>query len=148
MTNRSPADPNAVRILLVEDDLADAKLTLEILKKSSLPIEVERVKDGVEALGYLRREGPYAGVKRPDLILLDLNLPRLGGLEALDRIKQDPELEPIPVLILTCSQSDQDRLLAYESKANFFAVKPSDLEHFFEFVKYLENFWLKGLKSA
>jgi CheY-like chemotaxis protein len=137
-----------VRILLAEDDLADANLTLEIFKKSNFRLEIDRVTDGVEVLAYLRRQGPYAKTLRPDLILLDLNMPRMGGLEVLDEVKRDPQLEEIPVLILTCSKSDSDRIKAYESKANFFAVKPSDLEQFFEFIKYLEDYWLKGLQSV
>jgi chemotaxis family two-component system response regulator Rcp1 len=148
MPETLPNRTEPVHILLAEDDLADANLTLEIFKKSNFPLEIERVKDGVEALAYLRQQGPYARTRRPDLILLDLNMPRLGGLEVLDEVKRDPQLEAIPVLILTCSKSDMDRIKAYESKANFFAVKPSDLEQFFEFIKYLEDYWLKGLRSA
>jgi CheY-like chemotaxis protein len=148
MSNPYPDSSGSVHILLAEDDFADANLTLEIFKKSKIPMEVERVKDGVEALAYLRRQGPYAKARRPDLILLDLNMPRMGGIEVLENIKKDPTLENIPVLILTCSKSDLDRVKAYESKANFFVVKPSDLEQFFAFIKYLEEFWLKGLQSA
>jgi CheY-like chemotaxis protein len=142
-----PADAShPVKILLAEDDLGDANLTLEVFKSSTMPVEITRVKDGEEALAYLKKEGDYAFVPSPDLIFLDINMPRVNGLEVLEVIKNDSELKKIPVLMLTCSRSDEDKKKAYESKANFYMVKPTDLNEFFEFVKYVEQIWIRKLR--
>ena len=137
-----------IKILLAEDDLADANLTFEVFKNSAIPVEITRVKDGEDALAYLKKEEPYTSAPSPDLIFLDVNMPKISGFEVLQMIKGDPELKKIPVLMLTCSRSDEDKMKAYEAKANFYMVKPSDLDEFFEFVKYVEDIWLKKLKTA
>jgi two-component system, chemotaxis family, response regulator Rcp1 len=137
-----------IKILLAEDDLADARLTFEVFKQCNIPVEIARVRDGEDALAYLRMEGEHSKATVPDIIFLDLNMPRVNGLEALAAIKSDPRLRDIPVLMLTCSRSDQDKSNAYESKANFYAVKPADLNEFFEFAKFVQEIWLKGLQQG
>jgi CheY-like chemotaxis protein len=137
-----------VRILLVEDDLGDANLTIEAFKESKIPVDLKRAADGEDALTYLRKEGVHRGAPSPDLVLLDLNMPRKTGLEVLDEIKSDPNLTEIPVLVLTCSKSDADIRRAYEAKANFYIVKPTDLHEFYAAMKYVEEIWLKGVRNA
>jgi chemotaxis family two-component system response regulator Rcp1 len=131
-----------VEILLVEDNLGDTRLTREALKDCKLLNTLHHVEDGVEAMAFLRREGPYAAAPRPDLILLDLNLPRMGGREVLAAIKEDEALKGIPVIILTTSDDEQDVLGAYQSHANCFITKPIALERFLEVVRSIEAFWL------
>ncbi len=140
--------PCPVKILLVEDNLGDATLTLEAFKELRTPVELTRVKDGEDAITYLKKEGDYARVSSPDLILLDLNMPKKTGLEVLDEIKNDPRTKEIPVLILSCSKADTDILKAYEAKANFYIVKPPDLFKFYEAIKFVEEFWFKGIKPT
>jgi CheY-like chemotaxis protein len=140
--------PDPVKILLAEDDLGQASLTLKVFKESKTPFEITRVRDGEEALKYLRKEGSYSAVKRPDLILLDVNMPKMNGFEVLETVKNDPLLKEIPILMLTCSNSDFDKNMAYEKKANFYIVKPGELSQFFDIVKYVEQIWLSGLKRA
>jgi chemotaxis family two-component system response regulator Rcp1 len=134
-----------VRVLLVEDNLGDAALTLEAFKESKTPVEIIRVQDGDAAIAYLKKKNPYLGAFPADLVLLDLNMPKKNGLEVLEEIRKDPQLKEIPVLILTCSQSDADKRRAYDADANFYMVKPADLDEFFEAIQYVEEFWLSRL---
>jgi two-component system, chemotaxis family, response regulator Rcp1 len=131
-----------IEILLVEDNPGDVRLTIEALKEAKVRNHLSVAKDGVEALAFLRREGPYAAAARPDLILLDLNLPRKDGREVLAEIKADASLRAIPVVILTTSQADQDILRSYELHANCYITKPVDLDQFITVVKSIEDFWL------
>jgi two-component system, chemotaxis family, response regulator Rcp1 len=135
-----------VNILLVEDSEADVRLTREALKDSKLEIALEVVNDGVEALMFLRSEGKYSNSQRPDLILLDLNLPRKNGREVLEEIKQDNDLKRIPVVILTISKNEEDILKAYNLRANCYITKPVDLEQFMIVVKSIEDFWFTIVK--
>lgn len=131
-----------VEILLVEDNPGDARLTKEALKDGKVYNRLTVVPDGVEALAYLRREGQYAGAAQPDLILLDLNLPRKDGREVLEEIKADDGLKRIPVVILTSSSAEQDVLKSYGLHANCYVTKPVDLDQFMAAVKAIEDFWL------
>lgn len=138
--------PAPIDILLVEDNAADAELTREALADSKLLSRLHLVRDGVEALAFLRREGEYADVPRPDLVLLDLNLPRKDGRAVLTEIKADPNLRLIPVVVLTSSQAEQDVASAYELNANCYVTKPVDLEQFLTIVRSIEQFWLTVVK--
>jgi len=131
-----------VEILLVEDNPGDARLTLEAFKEGKVLNNFSVVKDGVEALAFLRREGPYAEVKTPDVILLDLNLPRKSGREVLAEIKRDERLKTIPVVVLTTSSAEEDVARSYNDHANCYLTKPVDLEQFLRVVQSIENFWL------
>ncbi|MFA4901125.1 MAG: response regulator [Desulfobaccales bacterium] len=131
-----------IEILMVEDNPGDVRLTVEALKEAKVRNNFHTVEDGVEAMAYLRRQGPYAEAPRPDLVLLDLNLPKKNGREVLAEIKEDPELRRIPVVILTVSQAEQDILKSYNLHANCYITKPVDLDQFLEVVKSIENFWL------
>jgi CheY-like chemotaxis protein len=131
-----------IEILLVEDNPGDVRLTKEALRDGKVRNNLNVAKDGVEALEFLRREGRHANAPRPDLILLDLNLPRMSGREVLAEIKQDPELSTIPVVVLTTSQAEQDIVKAYELNANCYVTKPVDLDQFITVVKSIEDFWL------
>jgi CheY-like chemotaxis protein len=136
----------AIEILLVEDNPDDSFRTMEELHKGKIHNTVHLVEDGVEALRFLRRQAPHAQAPRPDLILLDLSLPRLGGLEVLAEIKRDPELRPIPVVIMTSSTRDQDVLRAYDHHANCYVTKPVDLDQFIGAVRKIEDFWLSVVR--
>ena len=131
-----------IEILLVEDNPGDARLTLEAFKEGRVLNNLSVVKDGVEALAYLRRQGPYTAAKTPDLILLDLNLPRKSGREVLIEIKEDARLRTIPVVVLTTSADEQDVARAYNGHANCYITKPVDLEQFLRVVQSIESFWL------
>ena len=131
-----------VQILLVEDNPGDVRLTVEALKEAKVLNKLTVVKDGIEALSLLRRQGQHAGAVRPDLILLDLNLPRKDGREVLAEIKADDNLKHIPVVILTTSQDEQDVLKSYNLYANCYITKPVDLDQFITVVKSIEDFWL------
>lgn len=131
-----------VEILLVEDNAGDVRLTIEALKEAKVLNKLTVVKDGIEALSLLRKQGPHAHATRPDLILLDLNLPRKDGREVLADIKADDNLKRIPVVILTTSQDEQDVLKTYNLHANCYITKPVDLEQFITVVKSIEDFWL------
>jgi CheY-like chemotaxis protein len=135
-----------IEILLVEDNPGDARLTLEAFKEGKVLNRLTVVKDGVEALAYLRRQEPYASAKAPDLILLDLNLPRKSGREVLAEIKVDERLKTIPVVVLTTSEDTQDVARAYSQHANCYITKPVDLEQFLRVVQSIENFWLTLVK--
>jgi|SRR5579884_3089333 len=130
-----------IRVLLVEDNPADARLTREALAEGNVASELSIVADGVEAVRFLRREGSYAHAPRPDLILLDLNLPRKSGREVLQEIKQDPDLRRIPVMVLTTSKAEEDLERAYSLHANCYIRKPVDLDEFLEVVRCIEHFW-------
>ena len=135
-----------VEILLVEDNPGDVRLTLEAFKEGKILNRLSVVGDGVEAMAFLRREGNYSNVPRPDLILLDLNMPRKDGREVLAEIKKDPELRRIPVIILTTSQAEQDILKSYDLHANCYITKPVDLDQFNTVVKNIQDFWLTIVK--
>jgi len=130
-----------IDILLVEDDPGDVRLTVEGLKESKVRNNLHVARDGVEAMEFLRREGPHTGAVRPDLILLDLNLPRMDGREVLLEIKSDAKLKTIPVVVLTTSRAEHDVLRSYELQANCYITKPVDLEQFITVVKSIEDFW-------
>jgi CheY-like chemotaxis protein len=135
-----------IEILLVEDNPGDVRLTQEIFKEGKVRNRMNVAWNGEEALAYLRREGHFARAPRPDIILLDLNLPRKGGREVLAEIKADPTLRCIPVVILTTSQADQDISESYNQHANCYIVKPVDLDHFIHVVRTIEGFWLQVVK--
>jgi len=136
----------AIKILLVEDNPGDVRLTLEAFKEGKVNNEISVVTDGVEALAYLRKEGQYDDVQQPDVILLDLNLPKKDGYEVLAEIKQDPDLKRIPVVILTTSEAERDILQTYYMHANCYITKPVDLDQFITVVKSIETFWLNVVK--
>lgn len=131
-----------IEILMVEDNPGDVRLTMEALKEAKVRNNLHLVEDGEAALKFLRCQDPYTNVPRPDLVLLDLNLPKKNGREVLAEIKEDPELKRIPVVILTVSEAEQDILKSYDLHANCFITKPVDLEQFLTVVKSIENFWL------
>ncbi len=135
-----------VDVLLVEDDPGDVLLTQETLLGSKIRTNLHVVGDGVEALAFLRKEGAYQSVPRPDLILLDLNMPRKDGREVLAEIKEDPALKTIPVAVLTTSSQDEDILKSYELHANCYITKPVGLEQFSTVVQSLEDFWFAIVK--
>lgn len=136
------APSKAVEILLIEDNPGDARLAREALRDAKVRNNLSWVPDGVEGMAYLKREGKYSQSPRPDLILLDLNLPRKDGREVLSEIKADESLRRIPVVILTTSQAEEDILRAYHLNANCYITKPVDLEQFMKVVKTIEDFWL------
>lgn len=131
-----------VEILLVEDNPGDVRLTIEALRDCKVRNNLQVASDGVLAMAYLRKEAQFAKVSRPDLILLDLNLPRKDGRQVLAEIKADPELRAIPVVVLTTSRSEQDVLQSYELQANCYITKPVDLEQFIHVVRSIQDFWL------
>ena len=131
-----------VEILLVEDNPGDERLTREALKEGKVYSNLHWVKDGVEALEFLRRKGRYADAPRPDIILLDLNLPKKDGREVLSEIKSDENLKRIPVVILTTSKAEEDVLRSYQLHANCYVTKPVDLEKFIVVVQSIDMFWL------
>lgn len=132
---------NQVEILLVEDNPGDARLTQEALRDAKIHNRLHTVIDGVGALKFLRCQGEYAKAPRPDLILLDLNLPKKSGREVLAEIKADPALRSIPVIVLTTSRSEEDILRAYDLHANCFITKPVDFAQFAVIVQHIEEFW-------
>ena len=131
-----------IEILLVEDNPGDVRLTIEALKEAKVINHLTVVKDGVEALAFLRRQGSYTTAPRPHLILLDLNLPRKDGREVLADIKTDDNLKRIPVVVLTTSQDEQDVLKSYNLHANCYITKPVGLDQFVRVVRSIEDFWL------
>ncbi len=135
-----------VEILLVEDNPGDARLAMEVLKEAKVRNSLHWTKDGVDALAFLRREKPYEDVPRPDVILLDLNLPRKDGREVLAEIKKDVGLMRIPVVVLTISKDEEDIFRTYNLHANCYVTKPLDLDQFVKVVKSIEDFWLTIVK--
>ena len=137
---------NAIEILLVEDNPGDARLTQEALKEGKIHTNLRVARDGIEAMAVLRREAPFADAVRPDLILLDLNLPKKDGREVLAEIRADPALKRIPVVVLTTSEAEQDILRAYDLHCNCYITKPVDLDRFITILQSIENFWLTVVK--
>jgi chemotaxis family two-component system response regulator Rcp1 len=131
-----------IEILLVEDNPGDARLAVEAMKDSKFKNILHHVEDGINALDFLHKRGKYINSPRPDLILLDLNLPKKDGREVLAEIKNDPELKRIPIVILTISKAEEDILKSYNLHANCFITKPLDFDKFIEVVRSIENFWL------
>ena len=140
------ADRAAFEILLVEDSPGDVRLTREALKDAKMYINLHVASDGIVAMAFLNREGEYADVPRPDLILPDLNLPRKDGRQVLEEIKESPSLKSIPVVILTTSASDEDVMRSYQLHANCYISKPVDLEGFLKVITSIDNFWLSIVK--
>lgn len=136
----------SIEILLVEDNLGDVRLTREALKDGKVNNVLHVVRDGVDALDFLFKRGEFKNVVRPDLILLDLNLPKKDGREVLREIKDDEDLKTIPVIILTSSKADEDILKAYNHHANCYITKPVNLHQFIDVVKEIENFWVTIVK--
>lgn len=137
---------NSIEILLVEDSLGDARLTIEALKENKFLNKIHHVIDGVEAIAFLYKQGQYSEVPRPDLILLDLNMPKMDGREVLEKIKQDDKLKSIPVVVLTTSQAEEDIIKSYDLNANCYISKPVDLDQFMEVIKSIKTFWLSVVK--
>ncbi len=135
-----------VKILLVEDNPGDVRLTQEAFKENKVRNSLSVVEDGLEAIAFLHRAGKYANAPRPDLILLDLNLPKKDGREVLAEIKEDPNLKSIPVVVLTTSKAEEDIIKSYNLHANCYITKPVDLEQFLVVVKSIEDFWLTVVK--
>lgn len=131
-----------IEILLVEDNPGDVRLTREALKEAKVHTRLHVVEDGVAAMEFLRREGAFREAPVPDLVLLDLNLPKKDGREVLSEIKQDPELMRIPVVVLTTSEAEEDVLRSYDLHANCYVTKPVDLDRFITIVRSIEDFWL------
>lgn len=144
MSPQSSGKP--IEILLVEDNPGDVRLTQEAFKEGKINNNLNVVSDGVEALAYLRKEGQYANTQQPDVILLDLNLPKKDGYEVLAEIKRDSDLKRIPVVILTTSEAERDILQTYYMHANCYITKPVDLDQFITVVKSIETFWLNVVK--
>ena len=141
-----PEAGRPIDILLIEDNPHDVRLTMEAFKDAKVSNNLTVAADGEEALKVLRREGEYAGSPRPDLILLDLNLPKKSGREVLEEIKHDPDLLRIPVVVLTTSENEKDILRAYELHVNAYITKPVDLDQFIKIVEAVEDFWLTVVK--
>jgi two-component system, chemotaxis family, response regulator Rcp1 len=135
-----------IEVLLVEDNRGDVRLTIEALKDGKIHNHLSVVSDGEEALAFLRRQGQYAKVPRPDLILLDLNLPKKDGREVLMEIKQEKDLKRIPVVILTTSTAEKDIIKTYDLHANCYITKPVDFDQFTNVVKSIEDFWFTVVK--
>jgi two-component system response regulator len=135
-----------VEILLVEDSPGDVQLTIEPLRDAKVSTHLHVANDGEEALAFLRHDEGFEGVPRPDLVLLDLNLPRKSGHEVLEEIKSDPDLRRIPVVILSTSDAEDDVLAAYDRSANCYVTKPVDLDRFWEVVRSIDQFWLSFVK--
>ena len=143
---QAAAAAKPIGILLVEDNPGDVRLTQEALRAGRVLNRLTVVHDGLEALAYLRREGPFAQAARPDLILLDLNLPRLDGTQVLDQVKRDPALAVIPVVVLTSSKAEEDIVRSYHLHANSYITKPVELGRFMEVVKSVGDYWLNIVK--
>jgi len=144
MTSRINGRP--ARVLLVEDDPGDVELTRETLRDGKVHIELQVVNDGFEALQYLRKQGDHRDALMPDLVILDLNLPRKDGREVLREIREDPELKHLPVVVLTTSSADEDIVRSYGLGANCYATKPMGLGEFSKIVKAIQEFWLTVVK--
>ncbi len=140
------SEGKTVEILLIEDNPGDARLAQEAIRDSKVRNRLSWVSDGIEAMAFLRKQGKYSDAPRPDLILLDLNLPRKDGREVLAEVKGDAQLRRIPIVVLTTSQAEEDILKAYHLNANCYITKPVDLEQFLKIVKNIEDFWLSIVK--
>ncbi len=135
-----------IEILIVEDNLGDIRLTEEALREGKVWNRINKVENGIEALAFLRKQGNYTSVPRPDLILLDLNLPKKDGREVLGEIKEDPNLRRIPVVVLTTSKAEEDILKSYDLHVNSYVTKPVDLNKFLNVIRSIEDFWLSVVK--
>ena len=144
MSNSSRGEP--IEILLVEDSPDDAELTMDALRDGKVQNRLHHVEDGVEAMAFLRREGKYADAPRPDLILLDIIMPRKNGHEVLQEVKSDPDLRSIPVVVMTSSDDEDDIRDAYNRHVNCYVTKPVDLDQFVTVVKSIETFWFTIVK--
>lgn len=136
-------DNQAIVILLVEDNPGDTRLVIEAMREAKLENYIHVVEDGIEAMQFLRREGRFGDAPRPDLILLDLNLPKKDGRAVLAEVKADPVLKRIPVVVLTTSQAEEDVLRAYDLHANCYITKPVDMEQFMKVVAQIDDFWVR-----
>ena len=139
-------DVKAIDVLLVEDDPGDVLMTREAFKENKLANRLSVVSDGVDAMAYLRKEGQFADSLRPDLVLLDLNLPRMDGREVLAAMKSDPELRSIPVVVLTTSEAEEDVLRSYSLYANAYVTKPVDFHRFIEVVRQIDDFFVSVVR--
>jgi two-component system, chemotaxis family, response regulator Rcp1 len=139
-------DGMPIEVLLVEDSPGDVRLTKEVFREANMDIHLHVASDGLEAMAFLRHEGAYVDTPRPDLILLDLNLPKMDGREVLAQIKQDDKLKTIPTVILTTSESEADIVKSYQLQANCYLSKPVQLEAFETLVKSINDFWLTKVK--
>jgi CheY-like chemotaxis protein len=146
MTGEKIRKGRPIEILLVEDNPGDIRLTQEALKDAKVLNKLHVVRDGVEALAFIRQDGKYANTVRPHLVLLDLNLPKKDGREVLEEIKEDPDLKHIPVVILTVSKAEEDIIQTYDLHANCYITKPVDFDRFLQVVKSIEDFWLTVVK--
>jgi len=146
MTSPPPPDAKPIEVLLVEDDPGDTLMIKEAFEDNKVRNRLTCVADGVEALEYLRREGQHGDAQRPDLVLLDLNLPRKDGREVLAEIKGDDELSTIPVVVLTTSAAEEDVLRSYELHANAYVTKPVDFERFIDVVRQIDEFFVTVVK--
>lgn len=135
-----------IEILLVEDNLGDIRLTEEALREAKVWNRINKVEDGIEALAFLRKQGNYTSVPRPDLILLDLNLPKKDGREVLGEIKEDPNLRRIPVVVLTTSKAEEDIIQSYDLHVNSYVTKSVDFNKFLNIIRSIEDFWLSVVK--
>ena len=135
-----------IQVLLIEDDPGDVLITKEAFEENKVRNQLNVVNDGVKALAYLRREDGYADAPRPDLILLDLNLPKMGGHEVLEQIKSDADLQSIPVVVLTTSDAEEDVLRSYNLHANAYVTKPVDFERFLSVVRQIDDFFVSVVK--
>ena len=136
----------AIDILIVEDNPGDARLIKEVLNDSKILNSLHLVRDGVETMDFLQKKGNYSGAKTPDLIILDLNLPKMDGREVLAKIKNDEQLKRIPVVIMTISQAEEDIIKSYNLHANCYVTKPIDLDQFIKVIKSIEDFWFTIVK--
>lgn len=139
-------DAQPIEILMVEDNPGDVRLTQEALKEYKIRNNLHVVGDGEQAMDFLRQQEPFQGATRPDLILLDLNLPKMDGREVLQEIKNDPELKRIPIVVLTTSEAEEDIVQSYDLHANSYVTKPVDFERFVKVVKVIEDFWFTVVK--
>ena len=135
-----------IEVLLVEDDPGDVVMTREAFQDYKVRNQLHVVNDGTEAMAFLRQEGEYAGRPRPDLVLLDLNLPKMDGREVLEAIKSDPDLASIPVVVLTTSENEDDVLRSYSLHANAYVTKPVDFERFIEVVRQIDDFFISVVR--
>ena len=133
-------------LLLVEDSRADARLIMEVFKEEKVAVDIEVVRDGEQAMDFLFKRGEYSTAATPNLILLDLNLPKKDGREVLEEVKKDAELSSIPIIILTTSQSEEDVIKSYKLHASCYVTKPIDLEHFVKVIRSLDEFWFSAVK--
>ena len=144
--NREVMNGKPIEVLLVDDDPQDVDLTLEVMEMAKVRLSINVVGDGKQAMTYLKKEGDYTDVKRPDLILLDLNMPKMNGHEVLARLKNEDDLKSIPVVVLTTSSSQEDIASTYNGGANCYVTKPVGLDEFQKVVEAVENFWFTVVK--